>query len=195
MPARGRHGHPAAHPRPVGKAAANCNSQPAAAVALRPLPWCVQKCPYCDFNSHALPARQRRRWPCGDSPKADYLAALIADLEAALPLVWGRRVTASFSAAARPACSRARVSTAAGGLAQRLPLLPERRDHAGSQSGNRRGRKNSPPFAPPASTACRSASRASTRATSRRSAASTTIAKPGARSRLPPALRQRSTST
>lgn len=54
------------------------------------IPWCVQKCPYCDFNSHALP-----RVPSGDGspviPEDDYLQALIADLEAALPTVWGRR--------------------------------------------------------------------------------------------------------
>ena len=45
------------------------------------IPWCVRKCPYCDFNSHE--AR-------GPAPEDDYIAALIAELEAALPLIWGR---------------------------------------------------------------------------------------------------------
>ena len=61
-------------------------------------PWCVRKCPYCDFNSHES----------GGGIDADiedaYLAALIADLEAALPQVWNRPVqSASSSAAAHPA--------------------------------------------------------------------------------------------
>ena len=47
------------------------------------LPWCLKKCPYCDFNSH-----QNH----GQLPEAAYLDALRADLEAALPLIWGRRV-------------------------------------------------------------------------------------------------------
>ncbi|MGD9264227.1 MAG: oxygen-independent coproporphyrinogen III oxidase-like protein, partial [Lysobacterales bacterium] len=47
------------------------------------LPWCVRKCPYCDFNSHALE---------GDLPSGRYIEALIADLEADLPLAWGRVV-------------------------------------------------------------------------------------------------------
>jgi coproporphyrinogen III oxidase-like Fe-S oxidoreductase len=45
------------------------------------IPWCVRKCPYCDFNSHAAP---------GDLPGKEYIEALVADLEADLPLVWGR---------------------------------------------------------------------------------------------------------
>ena len=58
------------------------------------IPWCVQKCPYCDFNSHE--AR-------GGIPEAEYVAALIADLESALPLVWGRRVVSvSQSTTAAP---------------------------------------------------------------------------------------------
>ena len=47
------------------------------------LPWCLAKCPYCDFNSHAAPT-------AGGLPEARYLDALMADLEAALPQVWGR---------------------------------------------------------------------------------------------------------
>jgi coproporphyrinogen III oxidase-like Fe-S oxidoreductase len=47
------------------------------------IPWCVRKCPYCDFNSHE--AR-------GEIPQQAYVDALIQDLEQALPLVWGRGV-------------------------------------------------------------------------------------------------------
>ena len=43
------------------------------------IPWCVRKCPYCDFNSH------QAREP---APEQRYIDALIADLEAALPLIW-----------------------------------------------------------------------------------------------------------
>ena len=47
-------------------------------------PWCVRKCPYCDFNSH--------EWKGDTFPENEYLDALRADLEMALPLVWGRQV-------------------------------------------------------------------------------------------------------
>ena len=57
------------------------------------IPFCARKCPYCDFNSHE--AR-------GALPEARYVAALIADLEAALPLVWGRRVGSVFFGGGTP---------------------------------------------------------------------------------------------
>ncbi len=57
------------------------------------LPWCLRKCPYCDFNSH-----ESR----GELPEAAYLDALRADLEAALPLVWGRRVQSIFIGGGTP---------------------------------------------------------------------------------------------
>jgi oxygen-independent coproporphyrinogen-3 oxidase len=57
------------------------------------VPWCVQKCPYCDFNSHE--AR-------GAIPEADYVAALIADLQSALPLIWGRPVHTVFFGGGTP---------------------------------------------------------------------------------------------
>jgi oxygen-independent coproporphyrinogen-3 oxidase len=56
-------------------------------------PWCVRKCPYCDFNSH-----ESR----GAIPEAGYLAALIADLEAALPLLEGRRCGSVFFGGGTP---------------------------------------------------------------------------------------------
>jgi putative oxygen-independent coproporphyrinogen III oxidase len=57
------------------------------------VPWCVRKCPYCDFNSHEL--RQT-------VPERDYVAALIADLEHALPQVWGRSVHSVFFGGGTP---------------------------------------------------------------------------------------------
>ena len=57
------------------------------------IPWCVRKCPYCDFNSHE--AR-------GDLAETDYVAALTADLEQALPLVWGRRIASVFFGGGTP---------------------------------------------------------------------------------------------
>lgn len=57
------------------------------------VPWCLRKCPYCDFNSHE--AR-------GEVPEARYVDALVADLEAAVPAVWGRRVHAIFVGGGTP---------------------------------------------------------------------------------------------
>jgi len=57
-------------------------------------PWCVQKCPYCDFNSHAVRD--------DGIPEAAYRAALVADLESALPQIWGRRVHSIFIGGGTP---------------------------------------------------------------------------------------------
>lgn len=57
------------------------------------VPWCVRKCPYCDFNSHEL---------AGELPEKDYLAALRADLEQALPMIWGRQVYTVFIGGGTP---------------------------------------------------------------------------------------------
>lgn len=58
------------------------------------LPWCLKKCPYCDFNSHEMRA--------GELPEQRYLDALVADLEAALPLIWGRSVHSVFLGGGTP---------------------------------------------------------------------------------------------
>ena len=63
------------------------------------LPWCLKKCPYCDFNSHAVPAGDA---PATHLPEARYLDALRADLESALPLVWGRKVSSIFIGGGTP---------------------------------------------------------------------------------------------
>ncbi|WP_353235081.1 radical SAM family heme chaperone HemW [Diaphorobacter ruginosibacter] len=63
------------------------------------LPWCLKKCPYCDFNSHEM----RGGNDAGDTAQHQrYLAALMADLEAALPLIWGRSVHSIFIGGGTP---------------------------------------------------------------------------------------------
>jgi oxygen-independent coproporphyrinogen-3 oxidase len=57
------------------------------------VPWCVQKCPYCDFNSHEAN---------GEIPEREYVAALITDLQSALPLIWGRPVVSVFFGGGTP---------------------------------------------------------------------------------------------
>ncbi len=56
-------------------------------------PWCVRKCPYCDFNSHAVK----------DSiPETEYIDALITDLEQELALIWGRSISSIFLGGGTP---------------------------------------------------------------------------------------------
>ena len=58
------------------------------------LPWCLKKCPYCDFNSHELSANE--------PPEQRYIDALVADLEASLPLIWGRTIHSIFIGGGTP---------------------------------------------------------------------------------------------
>jgi oxygen-independent coproporphyrinogen-3 oxidase len=58
------------------------------------LPWCIKKCPYCDFNSHEMAG--------AEPPEQRYIDALIADLEASLPLIWGRSVHSIFIGGGTP---------------------------------------------------------------------------------------------
>ena len=110
------------------------------------LPWCIAKCPYCDFNSHALapktPAASPRRggapgsgrpvaWLAtaatdnGGLPEARYLDALLADLEAALPQVWGRPVHSVFIGGGTPSLfSPDGIARLLADIRARLPLLP-----------------------------------------------------------------------
>jgi len=81
------------------------------------VPWCVRKCPYCDFNSHALR---------GDLPEAQYLDALAADLEQALPSIWGRPVVSVFIGGGTPSLlSAAAMDRLLALLRAYLPLLPD----------------------------------------------------------------------
>ena len=94
---------------PIKPASAASGPAQAAAAFLRPgtlhltalpplslyvhFPWCVRKCPYCDFNSHEAK---------GSFPEEEYLAALRADLENALPLIWGRKIYTIFIGGGTP---------------------------------------------------------------------------------------------
>jgi oxygen-independent coproporphyrinogen-3 oxidase len=81
------------------------------------IPWCVQKCPYCDFNSHAARGR---------IPEDEYVAALIADVESALPLVWGRKVTSVFFGGGTPSLlSGPALDTLLTALRTLLPLVAD----------------------------------------------------------------------
>jgi putative oxygen-independent coproporphyrinogen III oxidase len=81
------------------------------------LPWCVRKCPYCDFNSHE--AR-------GTLPEEEYVEALIADLESALPDVWGRRIHSVFLGGGTPSLFSARsIDRLLAAIRARLPLEPD----------------------------------------------------------------------
>ncbi|MEW6312531.1 MAG: radical SAM family heme chaperone HemW [Pseudomonadota bacterium] len=81
------------------------------------IPWCVRKCPYCDFNSHAVR---------GELPEREYVAALTADLEAALPLVWGRKVHTVFFGGGTPSLFSARaIDGLLAAIRARLPLVPD----------------------------------------------------------------------
>jgi len=82
------------------------------------LPWCLKKCPYCDFNSHAVQ---------GDGlPEQRYLDALVADLDAALPLIWGRPVHSIFIGGGTPSLfSPASIDRLLGDVRARLPLTPD----------------------------------------------------------------------
>jgi len=80
------------------------------------IPWCVRKCPYCDFNSHRAPEAL---------PQREYVAALLADLEQDLPLVWGRPVTSIFFGGGTPSLFSAEViGEFLDGAAARLRLRP-----------------------------------------------------------------------
>ena len=79
------------------------------------LPWCVKKCPYCDFNSHAAQG----------IPEAAYIDALLLDLERALPDIWGRRMHTVFFGGGTPSLFSAegidRILTGVRTLTQLIP--------------------------------------------------------------------------
>ena len=80
-------------------------------------PWCVRKCPYCDFNSHEVK----------DSvPEQEYVAALVRDLENDLPLIWGRRVNHIFMGGGTPSLfSPESLDVLLSELRARLQIKPE----------------------------------------------------------------------
>ncbi|MDK9714034.1 MAG: radical SAM family heme chaperone HemW [Sulfuritalea sp.] len=110
---------------PVAVSSAPTGGQGSGLVAPPPLalyvhwPWCVKKCPYCDFNSH------ESRGEVNDDSEAAYLAALIADLEAALPQIWNRPVVSVFIGGGTPSLMRAETADALlAAIRMRLPLHP-----------------------------------------------------------------------
>jgi len=81
------------------------------------IPWCVRKCPYCDFNSHPAP---------GLIPQRAYIDALLADLEQDLPRVWGRRIESVFIGGGTPSLLTAEtLERLLAGLRARLPVRPD----------------------------------------------------------------------
>ena len=81
------------------------------------IPWCVRKCPYCDFNSHER---------TGSLPEAEYLAVLFRDLEASLPQIWGRRVISVFIGGGTPSLfSPESIDALLSGVRARLALDPQ----------------------------------------------------------------------
>jgi oxygen-independent coproporphyrinogen-3 oxidase len=99
-------GAPAAAPHSA-PGASGLSSLPPLSVYVH-VPWCVRKCPYCDFNSHAMD---------GEIPERAYLDALRADLEQALPQIWGRQVFTVFIGGGTPSL------LSAAGLDELLAML------------------------------------------------------------------------
>ena len=84
------------------------------------LPWCIQKCPYCDFNSHEW------RDNAQSLPEQRYIDALLADLEVSLPLIWGRPVHSVFIGGGTPSLFEpASIDRLISGIRARLPLEAE----------------------------------------------------------------------
>ncbi|MFN4005606.1 MAG: radical SAM family heme chaperone HemW, partial [Hylemonella sp.] len=80
------------------------------------LPWCLRKCPYCDFNSHEMRDQL---------PEQRYIDALVADLEAALPLIWGRPIVSVFLGGGTPSLfSPEAIDRLLAALRARLALVP-----------------------------------------------------------------------
>ncbi len=81
------------------------------------IPWCVQKCPYCDFNSHAQPEV---------IPEAQYIACLLDDLDADLPYAQGRKLESIFLGGGTPSLfSAAGIQRLLNGIAARIPFAAD----------------------------------------------------------------------
>ena len=83
---------PVSNHAPAGGTASGLQNPPPLSLYIH-IPWCVRKCPYCDFNSHE--SRQ-------DIPEQAYVDALIADLEQSVPKVWGRKIRSVFFGGGTP---------------------------------------------------------------------------------------------
>ena len=97
--------------------------QPAPLTSLPPLslyihiPWCIQKCPYCDFNSHKIKTTLDER---------SYIQALITDLEAELPHIWGRPIETIFIGGGTPSVFSAQaIDSLLSAIRARVKIQPE----------------------------------------------------------------------
>jgi putative oxygen-independent coproporphyrinogen III oxidase len=80
------------------------------------IPWCVRKCPYCDFNSHEVR---------GELPEQSYVDALVSDLESALPSIWGRPVQTVFFGGGTPSLLSAHaIDRLLAAVRARVSLVP-----------------------------------------------------------------------
>ena len=85
------------------------------------LPWCIKKCPYCDFNSHEF-----REGADPVSTQDAYIHALLADLEASLPLIWGRSIQTVFLGGGTPSLfSPEAIDRLISGIRARVRLAPQ----------------------------------------------------------------------
>lgn len=81
------------------------------------IPWCVKKCPYCDFNSHAA---------APTLPEEEYVDALLADLDADLPAVYGRELTSIFFGGGTPSLFSAKaLGRLLAGVEQRIKFAAD----------------------------------------------------------------------
>ena len=81
------------------------------------IPWCVRKCPYCDFNSHER---------SGALPEQEYVQKLVSDVESLLPSVWGRRIVSVFIGGGTPSLfSPEAIDTLLSAVRARLVLEPD----------------------------------------------------------------------
>jgi oxygen-independent coproporphyrinogen-3 oxidase len=90
------------------------------------LPWCLKKCPYCDFNSHEIARGGGVVDNAAAMPEQRYVESLVADLEAALPLIWGRSIHSIFIGGGTPSLfSPEAIDRLLGDLRARLQLEPD----------------------------------------------------------------------
>jgi putative oxygen-independent coproporphyrinogen III oxidase len=101
------------------------------------LPWCIKKCPYCDFNSHEyagpgtisiakISDKTRGEEITNALPEAEYVNALLADLDSALPLIWGRPISSIFLGGGTPSLfNPPAIDALLSGVRARIKLLPD----------------------------------------------------------------------
>jgi putative oxygen-independent coproporphyrinogen III oxidase len=101
------------------------------------LPWCIKKCPYCDFNSHEyagpstiniakISDKTRGEEITNALPEVEYVNALLADLDSALPLIWGRPISSIFLGGGTPSLfNPSAIDALLSGVRARIKLLPD----------------------------------------------------------------------